>query len=645
MEKKIFEIILNSSEPVSNRDLALNCKVSINTIRKEINLLNERLSQYGMCIVSQPSVGNYIEIIDSHLAIDYINKFRELYKRNKRMKNDISPSISYLVRKYLSATQPFTIDSLCQELYCSKGTLLKDIEVVKEILRQFDLTLHNRNRSGLVVEGNEWNIRQCLIYQHKVYKNSFELHDFKEADFNRLFLDKISNFNIERDVLMDLLCSQKDFTLPMIIYPKIIHYMQLSYTRRNFSANMKFTDEQVQRVLPTAEYQFARKLYTKFCERLNIVVSEQDVLALSMLLLSFESKNYRLKELDEYAQHYQETMELIDIFVNQYGCARRIFSDDFIEDFTTYLYTLKNRMVFNVYVDQEMYEEVEKKGIRSADFCIVFARLYEKNHGITLKREDSVTAFYHFHTALKKEQACYYSQNVLVISHYGVIRAQSIAKNIQLGYGKEVNLCTPIELGEMVEDIEDYDLLLTDVGVSQFHYLKQYDLPIISMDFSFKYRCATLDDYLKKVRQHSELGVISESSFVDTHFRNKEDVFEMLSDKFTCIYTKEDMMAHLRKNDELMGLERNYGVACLPILKEFPQQIIKIFVNDEPFVWNQSPTQIIVCYNRVNTPNGNQILNNILERFVHIKREKVEELLQAKDKYLQVLYSGEDFIK
>lgn len=644
MDKKIFEMILNSGTPVSNRDLALNCKISINTVRKEINLLNEQLSQYGIVIVSQPSIGNYIEIIDSTLAMGYLNRFRELYKRNKRMKNTYSPNIHYLLRKYLSASQPFTIDSLCQELYCSKGTLLKDIEIVKDILNQFDLKLHNRNRGGLIVEGNEWNIRQCLVYQHKVYKNSFENERFNENEFKRLFLDQISNFNIEREALVECLNEQSDFTLPMIYYPKIIHYMQLSYTRKKYEKNMYFSNEQIQRAIHTPEYKTAKNLYQKFCSRLNIEVGEQDIIALTMLLLSYESQNFHLQELPQYKKYYDETLELCDILVSKYGCTSKVFNDQFIQEWICFLYTLENRLTFNVYVDQEIYEEVEKKGIRSTDFCLIFAQLYEKNHGIQLKHEETITAFYLFHTALKEENVCYYAQNILVISHYGISRAKSLALNIRLGYGKEVKLCTPIELGEKV-DVEEYDLLLTDAQVSQFHYFKEYDLPIISIDFSFRYRCVALDEYLKKVRYQSELGIIQEKSFVNSNFRSKEDAFDAISKIKTYKFSQEQIKEHIQKNDSLIELERNHGIVCIPVLLEMDKQFIKIFVNDEPFIWNKNLVQVVVCYSRIKSINMNQILNNILERFVHIKRNHYEELLCSNGNYLETLYKEEDFDK
>ena len=46
VDYKILELVLQSPEPVPSRQLALVCDVSINTIRTEIDLLNQELAAH-----------------------------------------------------------------------------------------------------------------------------------------------------------------------------------------------------------------------------------------------------------------------------------------------------------------------------------------------------------------------------------------------------------------------------------------------------------------------------------------------------------------------------------------------------------------------------------------------------------------------
>lgn len=74
LDRKILKYIMEEKHPVSNKELALSCNVAINTIRKEIALINEEMEKHGVSIASKTSVGNYLEIADRTLAGPYLEK-------------------------------------------------------------------------------------------------------------------------------------------------------------------------------------------------------------------------------------------------------------------------------------------------------------------------------------------------------------------------------------------------------------------------------------------------------------------------------------------------------------------------------------------------------------------------------------------
>ena len=48
LDRKILKYIMEEKHPVSNKELALSCNVAINTIRKEIALINEEMEKHGV---------------------------------------------------------------------------------------------------------------------------------------------------------------------------------------------------------------------------------------------------------------------------------------------------------------------------------------------------------------------------------------------------------------------------------------------------------------------------------------------------------------------------------------------------------------------------------------------------------------------
>lgn len=645
LDWKILKCILEENRPVSNRELALSCNAAVNTIRKEIALINEAVDKHGFSIISKASVGNYLSIIDHELADPYIERLYDRYKRKQRMSNQYSSRVLYMARKCLCFSGKLTVEELCQELYCSRGTVLRELDEVKKVLNPYGLALKNkRGGQGLVVEGNEWNLRQCLIYQHKLFKNSIDEVEHKESVFKSLFfmLDNEKRYETARDELMDGLMHQRDFSLPILCFPKIVHYMQLSFSRRKYTGGIRFTEEQIRRAENSPEYTFAKNLYTKVGQRLKQTVLEQDILALSMLILSYESQNHRMRSSAEYPEYFEETQELIQRLSETWGYPREIFDQAFVDEWICFLYTLKNRLIFKVYSDGEASGFIRLQGIRSSDFCLLFARLYKEKHGIDLGKENVLIAFHLFHRLLKKDSYCYYAQNILVISHYGISCARSQAMNIRQGYGHEVKSVTPAEICEYVEEEpEEFDLLMTDLRMDRRRYLTSYHMPILTVEFlPFQYRCQELDDYLLKVQDSCEWTVIKRHCFHYLDLRSKEEVLQYLAGLFEPFgIEKQSLIQHLKENDFYVGLERENGIVLLPVLMDgMQQQELFILLSKNAFIWNEYRSQIFICYNRIASLKANQILNGILKKFVHISAETANELLYSSKDPLKLLY-------
>ena len=652
--RKILKTIMEAEGPVSNRELSLNCGAAINTIRKEIGLINEETKAHGVVIASRTSVGNYLELLNPRAAGPYLERLRYLYKRNERMDNRYPTQVHYLIRRILSSGGGLTVEGLCQELYCSRGTILGELNQVRRFLSAYGLTLKNKRTSqGLTVEGGEWNRRQCLVYQHKILKNTIEEESHREYGFKSLFfmLDGVDHYETARQELMECLREQDDFTIPILHFPKIIHYMQLSLTRRKYSGEIRFDEEQVQRAQGTPEYAFACRLWDRMARHFHERPAPQDILALSMLLLSYETQNRHLKEMAEYPLYRRETMEMIERLSQEWGYAREIFDEVFVEDWIVFLYTLQNRLVFGVYTDRELLGYVERKGIRSADFCLYFARFYEEKHGVRISRENAMSAFYLFHRLLKRDSYCYYAQNILVISQYGLSCAKSLAANIRKGYGMEVGLVTPGEICQYVEEEqEEYDLLMTDLDRDRRKYLAQYGLPVLMVEFKpGQYRCPELDDYLEGVQKECEQTILKADCFYRTDFKSKQEVFSYLDGLFAKNGTEGgrniSVVKELEENDAHIELERENGVVLLPVFDGAAQQQIYVLINKSLFIWNENRSQIFVCYNRTPSLKANQMLNGVLRRFVHIRAETADALVRGDGEPVKLLFDSEIFIE
>jgi transcriptional antiterminator len=131
-DETILERLLNAKEPISGKELSKLCGAAVNTVRKEIDLINEEISAHGLLIRSKLAVGFYIEITDPELAGAYTDNWLAHLRRTRDAGLIYSPRAYYLTRRLLSADRGLSIEGLCQELYYSKSALNKELKQVRD---------------------------------------------------------------------------------------------------------------------------------------------------------------------------------------------------------------------------------------------------------------------------------------------------------------------------------------------------------------------------------------------------------------------------------------------------------------------------------------------------------------------------------
>lgn len=484
------------------------------------------------------------------------------------MPDSHSERVQYLIRKCLCGGY-LTVEALTDELYCSRSTIIRDLEKVKSAVMKYDLRLTSKRA--------------------------------KEYTFKSMFLMMGGNDNYEQIRLLLLHClkEQSDFTLPFISFPKIINYIVLAVTRHKCASKM--------------------------------------------LILLFETQNRQLAAAPEAQPYFDETRELIGNLSERYGLADNFFDEQFVLDFSCFLYTLNNRLEFQVYHDTEALNIVQSKGVWSSDLCVDFARFYEIKHGIRLGRQDVMSVYYLFRRVTSGHATKYYEQNVLIISRYGIQYAMSLAANISESYRNEVHAVDAREFCDVEEDdFLNYDLLITDVGLDQIHYMTSHTLPALYVDyFISQNRSLPLEWYLKQLRQDHERSLLGESCLHHESLCSKTMVFEYLADQYKLVgEARRKFLCHLQENDAYLDTERENGVVFLPVVLEGENRSqITVVVNRTPFVWNQNHIKFFISYFRGRTQKENHIINDILKRFVHASPELAEDLSGcSKADFLKLLY-------
>lgn len=636
LDHKILQTVLQEGEPISSKKLAMLCGVAVNTIRKEITILNREISGQGLYIEMKSSVGAYPVIVDPERALPYMSQLRIFYNRSHNMSRQYSPRVYALTRRCLCAGAGLSVEKLCDEFYSSRSTILRELSEVREILRRFDLQLKNhRSSQGLTVEGSEWSIRQCLIHQHKVYMIQLGAGaggDYAgEGAFRAQFLMDGPEYGECRALTMSLLQEQSLFHLPTIHIPKLGNMLLLCLARRKYAGDLTFSDEQRAFVKDTPEYRFVEESRAKLPARFRDCLGEGEMISLATVLLGFGARA------GGRAEYLEETEELIDCLVDHFGYDRGSFDDFFREDFTCYLSQLESRRLMALRNDLEPIGQIRYVGITTGNLCLAFARFYQERHGIALKKGDTMGCFYIMNRITNQFPHSIHAQRVLVFSEFGLDCARVTAHKLLIQHSQDIKESRAIAYHELFrQKPEDWDLVVTDMPGSKLgRYLARCPIPILPVEFGMTdSRDLKLDTYLNTVKQQEQLKLINAGSFHRTALKSKEEVFAFLEELLKGDPLPEGVTSladYLRENDGLMTMERGEGVVFQSIFTAKPcTPRIAVLLNETPLQWDRRKAQIFVCCTYNNSVHHSRVIASILHKFVYMSPETRQELLEKR---------------
>lgn len=671
VDYKILELVLQSPEPVPSRQLALVCDVSINTIRTEIDLLNQELAAHGVCIRMKRSSGTSLEVLNEALARPWMHQMRDMLIRNKRLQRKYSERVYSLTRTILCAPDGITVERLVQVFYVSRGTILADIKNVRALLERFHLSLTNRRGGhGFVVQGSEWHIRQCLLLLHKNYtitadsgkldllmqEQAFRAMFFMHSPYSgetaqsgQLFAyHSGARYDELSALLQQELLAQDEFTLPNIHYPKIINMLLLCISRKKYAAEAAFSGEQQTVLQASAEYKFICRLHCRLPEHFRQAVQENEMLMLTALLLCFEDENFCLQRSAAGTFCVQKAQEFAQYLQRYFDIRSSLFDETFYRGIASIFYRLQNQRQFSVINDREATSGVSRLGIGTGNLCLGFARFFEENFGFALEQNDALESFYILNSIISRMPRHYYCPRVLVVSEFGVSCAQSVAARLQMYYADQLGTVKSSSFKNLLRmDLAGWDLLLTDMSRKKTRrYLKDLPIPVLTIEFTLKYAsCPELDIWLETHRQDMETAVLNDHCFYRTRLPDKEAVFRWLVQHFASGPELQGLSLEeeLHRNDRLMNQQRKNSLVFLPVLlAENCKPRIAVLINDHPFLWNDQPAQIFIFYEHPRSRTQERILSVILHKLLYMSPQTRTDLLESQlENPLLVLYPNE----
>ncbi|MDO4617316.1 MAG: HTH domain-containing protein [Lachnospiraceae bacterium] len=149
--------ILRKNRTVTVTELAEQLEVSDRTIRNDMKQLNQELKNCG---VIEGKLGKYsLKVFDENLFRQMVSSF----DNEDRLLSSPRGRMDYVFGKLIRAEEPVLTDELAYEMNVSRTTLIGDLKKLRSELALYQIELIGKTSKGMVIEGNEEDIRRYIL--------------------------------------------------------------------------------------------------------------------------------------------------------------------------------------------------------------------------------------------------------------------------------------------------------------------------------------------------------------------------------------------------------------------------------------------------------------------------------------------------
>lgn len=159
LDRQLMDFIIVSSN-FTAKQLANELSISEKTARERLKRVEREVKQNGGVITSKPGKGHQLQIVDRERFTAWCEKMQQ---PAKAIPNTAQERVNYILHRLLYAEGFIKLDDLADELFVSRTTMTADMKQVKYILQLHNLMITQRPGYGVCIEGNEFDIRNCMV--------------------------------------------------------------------------------------------------------------------------------------------------------------------------------------------------------------------------------------------------------------------------------------------------------------------------------------------------------------------------------------------------------------------------------------------------------------------------------------------------
>lgn len=514
--------------------------ISERTIRSDLDSIEYALKEYDVNLERKPRVGvklNFDEKEFEKILSMYSNK---IYSAEERV---------LFILIIIMIKEKTTFEELAEKLQVSKNTTIQDLKSAETLLEKYDINIEKKSYHGISLDGNEDEIRSCLL---ELYKKSAK---YIQLDISKYFIEclkidvsEIRNFIENVEILASVKYSEEALDELEVM-------INFSLCRISIGNTVKYSSNYINEQKTNKNY----TVINDCIKNLNYNITESEVCYLLKLfsgakstLGNFIATNLEVDKIT--ASIINDMCDVINI--------NPIDDGDFKEQMSLHLKVAIFRLKNNLLIDNPMLEEIKYK--MSFIYSITEKILSEYESTLEVKFPESEIAYVamYFDALFERNVKGKFSYKVLIVCNGGLATSSLLKSRI----------------GAMAPEIEIIDICrLKDVESN----LKKYEV-----DFLISTVPLTLEDYkviqVNPLLELDDIEKIKAETFSRRYEKNCKFLVEKVQNKSQSEISKILLNKYSQIDIEISDWREAIRLAAEPLIedkkikKQYVSEIIKV---------------------------------------------------------------------
>lgn len=571
--KEIFDYLTNDYGFHSSEEIGEELELSSKTVQKEIGILNSFIKDKGAIVESESGKGYQFRILNEDKFKNFLKHdwFKYAYFHQENPNKDFR--IESIMKLFLFSNSFIKQQELADIFYVSLSQINKDIKKVRKLLKAYNIELISKPYYGMKIKGREKDIRLAIRNEIGEDPAIFARDSDKEL-FTRI-----------QAIIADV-DFPESFYMPYANFKNLVVHIYISILRIKEGKYIDLSDELSKRVISYDEFNIANMVVKELSKKLDITFPEDEILYLTMHLISKNAVTNYEKVSPEISELAQKMIDEI-YKVSKYDFRSNI---DLFFALALHLGPLIERLRYGLTMKNPILNDIKDNQI-----AFMLATLATKPINETYKTRvcDDEIGYIALHIASAMENNTYLKRNILVVCGSGNSSAQIMKTQIERKYKEQIDSLTLTDLSKVdLYNLDNFDFIVSSVPIK-----KKTDTPIVYVDVIFKQKDFIKINDIFNVDNFTEINRIFDNSVLlrDIDIKDMDSALDILSD----IVSRKTGIDREKIKDQYLKREEmaftSYGNVALPhIIDQVEGESFSIVLIPKNKVkWNEDRVKVI----------------------------------------------------